>query len=264
MNQVMAIGRREMYGLLTQRWILILIALLGMELLLGVGMRVNSAQTFNLGNVAVMMSFLGSLAVMGLSLDAVTKERTSGALDLMLARAVDRRQIIAGKLMAYLAITVPVGVLGVLLPLAAAVLLGVQPDLERFPLELVIPGTLLFLSLFSVIGVAISLFCRTLQSAFAVGGAVWVTFSPLVWQFLVLRGLSRQLDETALAWLNLFNPMGAYYSAIWYVEKFGSSPLMGFGAPTWIAYVVLALELVAVAVLALLLFDRQEEPGYQA
>lgn len=264
MSQLLALSRRELYGMLTQRWILILLALMGMELLIGVGVRINQVDSFDLGNAAVTMAFLGSLAVMGLSLDAVTKERNSGALDLILTRPVGRRRVIVGKLAAYLVLSVPVGVLGIMLPLSAAALLGVPLDFSRFPLQLVIPGTLLFLAFFSALGVAISLFCRTLQSAFALGGAVWVFCSPLVWEFLVLRGLSRQLDETALAQLNVLNPMGAYCSTIGFVEGFGHTAAVGaYGAPTWLAYVVLTVELLLVALFALWLFDRQEEPGYR-
>lgn len=263
MSQIVALSRRELYGLLTQRWILILVALLGLELLIGVGVRINYYHTFDLGNVVVTMAFLGSMAMMGLSLDAVTKERSSGALDVILTRPVGRRRVMAGKLLAYLIVSVPVGLLGVFLPMGAASLLGVTPVFDRFPLHLVLPGTLLMLAFYSVLGVAISLFCRTLQSAFALGGAVWVFFSPLVWEFLVLRGLQRHLDGTTLAQLNLFNPVGAYFSTVWQVDSFGPSEFMTLGAPTWIAYGVLILDLVLVALFALLLFDRQEEPGYR-
>jgi ABC-type transport system involved in multi-copper enzyme maturation permease subunit len=245
-----------------------LLALAGMDLLLGVGTRINNFPTFDLGNVAVTMSFLGSLAIMGLSADAIAKERTSGTLDLILTRSISRRRIVAGKLLAYLIIAIPVSVLGVLLPMAAAAMLGVTVDLSRLPLELVIPGTALFLSVYAALGVAISLFCRSLQSAFALGGAIWVTTSPLVWAFLVLRGLQRHLDENALSWLNLLNPMGAYYSTIQHLEDFGVAEhavtvMGGLSAPTWVAYGVLALELAIVVAFALLAFDRQEEPGYQ-
>ena len=262
MNQVIALARREMSGLLTQRWILILLALLGMQMLIGVGARINYGPTFDLGNVAVTMAFLGTLAVMGLSLDAITKERTSGALDIILTRAVSRRQVIAGKLLAYLLISVPLAVLGVLLPMGAAVLLGSTMDFSKYPLELVIAGTVVLMALFATVGVTISLFCRTLQSAFAVGGALWVFFTPLVWDQLVLRALSKHISETALAYVNAANPVGVYFSAVQVVEGVRGTGGMDLNVPTWWAYAIILSYLAVTIAVAALMFDRQEEPGY--
>lgn len=262
MSQLLALARREMYGLLTQRWILILLALLFMQMLIGVGARVNYGPTFDLGNVGVTMAFLGTLAVMGLSLDAITKERTSGALDIILTRTVSRRQVIAGKLLAYLVISVPLAVLGVLLPMGAAVLLGSEMDFSRYPLDLVLAGTVMLMALFAVVGVAISLFCRTLQSAFAVGGALWVFFSPLVWDQLVLRALSKHISETALAYVNAANPMGVYFSAIQFVEEVGGTGRMSLNVLTPWAYAIMLAYLAIVMLVTVRVFDRQEEPGY--
>lgn len=264
MSHLLSITRRELYGLLTQRWVLILLAFMGMELLMGAGTRLNNADWFDLSNAAVTLAFLGSLSMMGLSLDAVARERSSGAMDLMLTRPVSRRSVVVGKLLAYLIVSVPVALAALLLPLALAALLGVPANFDKLPLSLVVPGSILFLWFFSAVGVAVSLFCRTLQSAFAVGGAIWVVTSPLVWQFLVMRGLQRLVSPDALAWLNVANPMGAYFSTIHFVGSFGGDPFMGPSAPTWLAYVVLGVEFALVSLFALLLFDRQEEPGYQS
>ncbi len=263
MSQLLAITRRELYGVFTQRWILIMLALVGMELLVGVGVRVNSLKTFDLGNVAMTMAFLGSLTMMGLSLDTVTKERTSSVLDLMLTRAVGRRRILAGKLLAYLIMVVPVALTGILLPLGVVMLGGIEVTFQTFPLDMTLIGTAVYLAFFAIQGAAISLFCRSLQSAFALGGAVWVFTSPLVWQFLVIRGLQRQVSETTLAVLNALNPLGAFTSLIHYYDRFGVSEAMGSGltAPTPVAYGIVIAETVLVAIFALLAFDRQEEPG---
>jgi ABC-type transport system involved in multi-copper enzyme maturation permease subunit len=264
MSQLLSITRREMYGLLTQRWILILLALAFMEGLIGVGVRLNSLRSFDLANAAITMAFLGSLAMMGLSLDAVTKERTSSVLDLMLTRPIGRRRILAGKLLAYLFLVVPVTLVGILLPVGIVTALGIPISYEVFPLGMVLAGTAVYLAFFSVLGVAISLFCRSLQSAFALGGAIWVFVSPLVWQFLVLRGLQRLVSEETLATLNLLNPLGAYPSMISYVGQLGATEVMGgMGAPTPVAYAVVILETALVVLFALAVFDRQEEPGYQ-
>ncbi len=60
----------------------------------------------------------------------------------------------------------------------------------------------------------------------------------------------------------------ADYSTIQHAEGFGVSQnafsIMGGLVPTWRAYAVLALELAIVVAFALLVFDRQEESGYQA
>jgi ABC-type transport system involved in multi-copper enzyme maturation permease subunit len=253
-----------MYGLLTQRWILILLALAFMEGLIGVGVRLNGLESFDLSNPAMIMAFLGSMAMMGLSLDAVTKERTSSVLDLMLTRPAGRRRILAGKLLAYLILVVPVTLLGVLLPLGIVIALGVRVSYDTYPLEMVLAGTAVYLCFFAALGVAISLFCRSLQSAFALGGAVWVFTSPLVWQFLVIRGLRQFLSEEALAMLNALNPMGAFGSMIRHIDQFGISQSAGLVAPTPMAYAIVAVEAALVALFAIAVFDRQEEPGYQA
>jgi ABC-type transport system involved in multi-copper enzyme maturation permease subunit len=249
-----------MSGLLTQRWILILVALAFMEALIGVGVRLNGLESFDLGNSAITMAFLGSLAVVGLSLDTITKERTSSVLDLMLTRPVGRRRILAGKLLAYLILVVPVTLMGILLPLGIVLALGVPVSYERFPLETVLAGTAVYLAFFAVLGVAMSLFCRSLQSAFALGGAIWVFLSPLVWQFLVLRGLQRLVSQETLAMLNVLNPMGAFPSMIRYVDGAATTEVMGaVGAPTPVAYGVVIVEAALVALFALAVFDRQEE-----
>lgn len=263
MSQLLSITRRELYGLLTQRWILILLALAFMEMLIGVGAKINSLKTFDLGNSAMTIAFLGSLVMMGLSLDAVTKERTSSVLDLMLTRPIGRRRILAGKLLAYLILVVPVTLLGILLPMGIVTVLEIPVSYEVYPLEMVLAGTAVYLAFFSALGVVISLFCRSLQSAFALGGAVWVFTSPLVWQFLVLRGLQRQLSVEALAMLNVLNPLGAYTSMIRWVDRLGTSQATAISAPTPVAYGVVILETALVVLFALAVFDRQEEPGYQ-
>lgn len=261
MSQLLAITRRELYGLLTQRWILILAALLGMELLIGVGTRINSVNSFDLGNSAMTMAFLGSLVMMGFSLDTITKERTSSVLDLMLTRPIGRRRILVGKLLAYLLLAPPVAAMGTLVPLGMVMLLGVPVSFEHFPLDMVLVGTTVYLLFFAALGVAISPFCRTLQSAFALGGAVWVFTSPLVWQFLVLRGLQRQVSEATLAAINVVNPLGAFTSMIHFSDGFGGAGMGGLSAPTPVAYGVVAVETVIVALFALIAFSRQEEVG---
>ena len=264
MSKILAFSGRELRGLFTQRWLLVLAALLAMELLLGMVVVTEQGYVFDLTNVNFVLAFLGALAMLGLSLDAVAKERNSSALDLILTRPVERSTVILGKLLAYLALAAVISVVCILLPIGLVAVLGGKMNLDRFPLPMVFAAGALHLALFATLGLAISVFCRGLQSAFAIGGALWVTCSPIVWQFLVLRFLGQHIDQTSLAVVNVFNPMSAYYSAIQPFDSFAfgaEKGLMGFAAPWWFAYGVEVFYLLLAAAFALLLFNRQEEAG---
>lgn len=260
MPQLLAISRRELRGLLTQRWIMALGALGILELIIAIGVRLAKANSFDLDYVVFTFAFLGNLSVVSLSLDAIAKERSTAALDLMVTRPVSRIQILAGKLLAYLAISLAVAVLGTAFPLGVAAAIGTKIELS-YPLHLVVIGSTLYLFLFASIGAGISIVCRSLQSAFALGGAIWVIFSPIVWVFLFMLGMSRFFDADLLARVNVINPSSSYQSAVRFFDAFGTQAGTNVPCPTWLAYAVLLTELLITITLSAVLFSQQEERG---
>ncbi|MCL5257573.1 MAG: ABC transporter permease [Chloroflexi bacterium] len=260
MPQLLAISGRELRGLLTQRWIMVLCALAALELIIAVGVRLTKADSFDLDYVVFTFAFLGNIVVASLSLDSIAKERSTAAMDIMVTRPVSRNQILAGKLLAYLAISFSVAVLGTAFPVGVAAAIGSKIELS-YPLHLVVIGTTLYLFLFAALGAGISIICRSLQSSFALGGAVWVIFSPVVWILLFMQGMSKFFDTDLLARINVINPSSSYQSAVQFFDSFGAQAGTNVPCPTWLAYSVLLLELLIIIAFSAVLFNRQEERG---
>ncbi|MCF7975504.1 MAG: ABC transporter permease [Phycisphaerae bacterium] len=129
------------------------------------------------------MTFVVSLAALVFSFNAVSGERESGTLRLLIAHAIPRGQILLAKILGRMvALTIPwsLSVLLALIILAASPVVSLQSP-EVWPALLIILGvSLLFILGMMCLGVCISTWTRQAMASIVLVFLVWMLFTVVI------------------------------------------------------------------------------------
>ena len=143
---------------------------------------------------AFVLQTLAPLLLVFLAFGAVAREREQGTLRLLLAQGLRPSQLAAGKLLAYTGVVVALAApaLGVL---AAAALAGLAPPV---PSLLLVSGYLLYLSIWAVAALLVSLLARRARDALLVLVAAWMGVVILAPRLLPELALARLPTPTRI------------------------------------------------------------------
>ncbi|QRK08837.1 DUF3526 domain-containing protein [Archangium violaceum] len=119
---------------------------------------------------AFVLQTLAPLLIVFLAFGAVSREREQGTLRLLLAQGLRPSELAAGKLSAYVGVVAAIAA-PALLVLAAAALAGQAPPV---PSLLMVSGYLVYLSIWAVAALLVSLLVRRARDALIVLVAAWM------------------------------------------------------------------------------------------
>jgi ABC-type transport system involved in multi-copper enzyme maturation permease subunit len=172
--------------------------------------------------VAAFVSYLGSLMAIIFAFDSITRERIQGSMDFLLTRPVSKRGIILGKFLGlWLAILIPVSlVMGICVIVVSYMihLPEVSTTVSFFLLTALFIGTYIsFQQIFSSMAKSITEALITGILVFMLYTMFWMLF-PYGCGYILGMDLAFSEPTENLRILidtyNLFNPNGAYQSAL--------------------------------------------------
>jgi len=204
---------------------------------------------------------LAPLVAIVLAFDSISKERLQGSLDFLLARPVSRRSIALGKFLGtFLAIAIPVTLINIIGIFIIWGKTGNAPD-PLFALNFLV-ATLIFSAMYILLMQILSTLMKSTATAILSGISLYLIYS-LFWGLIGL-GLNSFLGNTlgSDAYLefsnrfSLLSPNGVYQLLI-FIGMPGTEASDYVGVTRWAVYLVTALWLVGLIVIAVELFNKK-------
>lgn len=213
-----------------------------------------------------LLGIIVPIIAIAMSYDAVAKERMQGSLELLLSRPASRTGVAVGKFLgSFLSVGLPM--LGVLL----GVVVGVAAATGKFPDSVFVVafmiGTLGLIAAYVLIMQIFSTLAKSPGNAILAAIVVWLVFN-LVWS-LVVTGVQTafHIETGTPAYFSLYTATSLFNPTLVFelfvapfvpassLGLFGTS--VGGSIPDWTGPVAMAVWIVALLVLAIVVFRRR-------